>query len=76
MIDVFQWLSLHSIKLNINITTQMSLTLSICVLFVLFMLMQLINAAQFSNITFYLSLFAAAVFVTDIVLLKMMYASL
>ena len=54
----------------------MSLALFICVLFVLFMLMQLVNGAQFSNITFYLSLFAAALFATDIVLLKMMYASL
>ena len=54
----------------------MSLALFICVLFVLFMLMQLVNGAQFSNITFYLSLFAAAVFATDVVFLTMMFVSL
>ena len=51
---------------------------STCVLFIL--LMQLINGAQFLNISFLLALFtgtsAAAVFGTYIVALTCMYASL
>ena len=56
----------------------MSLALSICVL--LISLIQLVNGAQFSNITFILVLFAAApaaaVLVTLIVPLTRIYASL
>ena len=54
------------------------LSISICVLFIL--LMQLINGAQFLNITFLLALFssasAAAVFGTVVVPLAGIYASL
>ena len=56
----------------------MSLALSICVLLIL--LIQLVNGAQFLNITFLLILFAAApaaaVLVTLIVPLTRIYASL
>ena len=60
----------YSIKLYIGITISMYSTLSIWVLFVL--LMQLVNGAQFVNITLLLVLFAAvpeaAVLLTDIFL--------
>ena len=68
----------YSIKLYIGITTSMFLALSTCVLFV--SLMQSVNGAQFSNITFLLKLFAAAhsaaLFALDIVPLTSIYVSL
>ena len=47
--DVFEQLSLYYIKLYIGITTSMSLTLSICVLFI--SLMHSVNGVQFLNTT-------------------------
>ena len=65
-------------KLYNGITISISLALSICVLFI--WLIQLINGAQFLNITILLALFAsasaAAVFGTVIILLTSIYASL
>ena len=49
---------LYSIKLYIGITISISLALSTCVLFI--SLMQLVNGAQFLNITFLFLLFGAA----------------
>ena len=74
--DVFKQLSLYSIKLYIEITTSMSLALSISVLFFLFM--QPLFAAQFLNINclslLFLAASAPAVFATDIVPLTSIYA--
>ena len=66
--DVFEQLSPYSIKMYIGIT--------ICV--VLILLMQLVNGAQFLNITFLLALFGAAAVscATVIVPLVSIYASL
>ena len=47
---------LYSVKFYIDITTSMSLALSICVLFISFM--QSVNRAQFSNPTSLFPLFA------------------
>ena len=76
--DVFKWLSIYSIKLDINITTSVSLALFTCVLSIL--LMQSVNGVQFPKITFIIALFASAyaveVFVNNIVYLTSMYGLL
>ena len=51
-------ISLYSIKLYIGTPISISVALSTCVLFISFM--ELVNGAQFLNITFLLTLFAAA----------------
>ena len=48
--DVFELLSLHSIKFSIDIATSVCFILPICELF--FSLIQLVNSVQFLNITF------------------------
>ena len=48
----------HYMKLSIGITTSISLALSICVMFLLFM--ESVNGAQFLNFTFLFVFFAAA----------------
>ena len=76
--DVFEWLSLYSIKLYVGITKSVSWASSTYILFIL--LMQLVNGAQFLNINFLLVLLFgrlwAAVFLTFIVLLTSIYALL
>ena len=75
--DVFEELSLYSIKLYIGITTLIYWASSICVLLIL--LMQVVNGAQFLNITFLSTSFGAPavpVFETVIVPLTSIYASL
>ena len=76
--DVFKWLSIYSIKLDISIATSVSLALFTCVLSIL--LMQSVNGVQFSKITFIIALFASAyaaeVFVNNIVYLTSMYGLL
>ena len=49
--DIFEKLSLYSIKLYIGNTTSMSLALSFCVLFISFM--QSVHEAQFLNTTYF-----------------------
>ena len=71
--DVFEQLSWYSVKLYIDITASKSVALCIWVLFI--PLMQLVNRAQFLNITFLSLLSGAAavtVFGTVIVLLTSM----
>ena len=72
-----KYLSQYSVKIYIGITTSIYWASSICVLFAL--LMQLVNGAQFLNITFLLASFAAAsaaaIFATVIVPLTTIYAT-
>ena len=71
-LDVFEWLSLHSINFFIGITTSMSFELTTNVLF------QSVNRTQFLNIPFTFTLSGNAAdpaFATIIVPLRSIYAS-